>query len=291
MYEDLSVIPDICTSCGKCVRECGHHVPIKGKNHINPNNPKCSKCYHCYTVCPQNAIKLIQSAQAPDLQKDLLKSITYESLTNFLAYRRSIRRFQDKNVDDDIIEKLIDKARYIPSGGNSHSYEFTIMRNKTAKTQLKDELAKIYKMRSLILNDPMLRNIVKPFVNKKMRGFLKDKRYRERIKRLIKKIYHGVDPFFYDAPVVIIIHSKEQIPTPKEDCVLAGYNICLMAQVLGLGACYVTLAQNAINSSMKCKKILHLMPEDNVNAVIVVGYPAVQHQRIAPRPEKQIRWC
>lgn len=64
-----------------------------------------------------------------------------------------------------------------------------------------------------------------------------------------------------------------------------------MAQALGLGTCFVTPAQNAINSSKKCKEILNLTPQDNVNAVVILGYPAVHHQRIAPKPEKQIHSC
>jgi len=89
--------------------------------------------------------------------------------------------------------------------------------------------------------------------------------------------------------VVIIIHSREQIPTPKEDSILAGYNIILMAQSMGLGTCFVTLAQKAINSSNKCKKLLNLSPEDNINAVILLGYPLVNYLRPAPRFGKEIK--
>jgi hypothetical protein len=131
-----------------------------------------------------------------------------------------------------------------------------------------DELTKIYRLRSLILNNPFLRNAAKPFVNKQMRGFLKDKHYRFKMKSLVEKIKDGDDPFFHHAPAIIIIHSRAQIPTPKEDCVLAGYNICLTAQASGIGTCFVTLAQNAFNSSTRCKEILGLTLRDNINAVI-----------------------
>jgi nitroreductase/NAD-dependent dihydropyrimidine dehydrogenase PreA subunit len=291
MSINFSIDHKLCISCGKCVKECGRHVGINDSKHVDPDDPKCSSCLHCYTVCPQNAIKLkdVDDRIIPKLE--LLYSITDESLASFLAYRRSIRRFQSKDVDNSIVEKLIDRARFIPSGGNAHSYEFTVLKNDMIKMRLKDELTKIYKLRSRILNNPVLRTAAKLFVNKQMRGFLKDKNYGGRMKDLIERIYNGDDPFFYNAPIIIVIHSKEQIPTPKEDCVLAGYNICLMAQALGLGTCFVTLAQNAINSSKKCKEILNLSPQDNVNAVVILGYPAVHHQRIAPKPEKQIHWC
>lgn len=291
MNTSFYIDKSLCKSCGRCLRECGKHIQIQEDKHISPDNPRCIKCYHCYTICPENAIKLKNKVKMPTYNQELFKSITEDNLTNFLAYRRSIRSFQKREIDNSLIEKLIDRARYIPSGGNSHSYEFTVLKSGKVRSNIIDELTKIYKMRSYMLNNPVLRNIVKPFVNRKMRGFLKNKSYRERMKSLVKRIYTGDDPFFYYAPVVIIIHSSQQIPTPKEDCVLAGYNIALLAQTMGLGACFVTLAQNAINTSNRCKKIINLSSRDNVNAVVVVGYPSMRHERIAPKPEKRVHWC
>jgi nitroreductase/NAD-dependent dihydropyrimidine dehydrogenase PreA subunit len=291
MNNTISIDKSLCTSCGKCVRECGNHIQIQNGSHVDPANVKCSQCYHCYTVCPRNAIKLKQAGDSFVFDPHLFNTITEENLTHFLAYRRSIRSFQTRAVEDSIVTKLVDRARYIPSGGNSHSYEFTVLKSDAVKARIREELIRIYKARSLILNNTLLRNAAKPFVNKQMRGFLNSRTYGDRMKDLLQRIFKGEDPFFYHAPAILVLHSKEQIPTPKEDCVLAGYNICLVAQTLGLGTCYVTLAQNAFNSSKKCKEILGLTPEDNVNAVIILGYPAVQHERIAPKPQKEIHWC
>ncbi len=88
---------------------------------------------------------------------------------------------------------------------------------------------------------------------------------------------------FYAAPIVIVIHSRELIPTPREDSVLAGYALCLAAHALGLGSCLVSLAQSAVNSSGTCKRLIGLTRHDNVHAVILVGYPDVSFLRAAPR--------
>lgn len=76
------------------------------------------------------------------------------------------------------------------------------------------------------------------------------------------------------------------IPTPGEDSMLAAYNIVLMAQAMGLGSCFVSLARNAINASRKCRKILKLGSADRIHAVVVLGYPAVKFQRAIPRESK-----
>ncbi|KPJ65028.1 hypothetical protein AMJ44_11365 [candidate division WOR-1 bacterium DG_54_3] len=63
-----------------------------------------------------------------------------------------------------------------------------------------------------------------------------------------------------------------------------------MAQTLGLGSCFVSLAQNAINASRTCRKILNMSPADRIHAVVVLGYPAVQFHRAIPRESKTFQW-
>ena len=281
----------LCTSCGLCVKECVRHVKIPHQKHVNPDNPTCSKCYHCLTVCPNEAIKVKDTDTdiAPDYDEQMLTSINEENLKLLFSFRRSHRKYKEKMVDERILEKLVSAASYIPSGGNRHSYEFTVIKSEQVKKALKKELAAFYARKNTIINNALLRNIAALFTNASTRGFLKDPAYRNRMKDLFNRISTGEDPLFYGAPVIMIIHSKEEVPTPKEDSILAGYNITLMAQTLGLGTCFVTLAQKAINSSSKCKEILNLAKEDNINAVLLLGYPSVNYLKPAPRFKKDIK--
>lgn len=290
MKAEFTIDTAKCINCGKCASECADHVKIQGTNHVIPNNPRCGGCFHCYTICPRNAIKPVDIQSDTEYSEDLLLAMDTDLLKHFLACRRSIRRFEDRPVGEALVNRLIQCARYIPSGGNAHSYEFTVVPNGQTRQKLLAELRKIYEKRSVLLNNPIIRILARPFVDKQSRGFLKSREYGLRMKNLLARIQRGEDPFFYNAPVVIVIHSKAQIPTPKEDCILAGYNINLMAQTFGLGACFVTLAQNAFNTSNNCKELLGLSPADNVYAVVILGYPKVKHLRISPKPETTAHW-
>ena len=42
----------------------------------------------------------------------------------FIKKRRSIRKFKDKEVSNDLIEQLIDAARFAPSGMNTQPWSF-----------------------------------------------------------------------------------------------------------------------------------------------------------------------
>jgi len=50
--------------------------------------------------------------------------------------RRSIRAFKRENVSEEIVEKLIDAARWAPSAGNIQPWEFVIVREAKIKERL-----------------------------------------------------------------------------------------------------------------------------------------------------------
>ncbi|MEM2987192.1 MAG: nitroreductase family protein, partial [Nitrososphaerota archaeon] len=41
--------------------------------------------------------------------------------------RRSIRAFQEKEIPEEFIEKILDSARWAPSAGNTQPWEFIIV--------------------------------------------------------------------------------------------------------------------------------------------------------------------
>jgi nitroreductase len=252
---------------------------------------ECIRCFHCYAVCPHQAIGIggVKLDMLPDIHT--MRPAGESQLMHLLAHRRSIRSFKDQKVDKSIVEKLIRAAGYIPSGGNSHSYRFTVITEGDIKDRLYSELEKIYLKMRRLLKHKLLRFLFTLFADPQTRAFLQDSTYLTRVSFLLDQIGQGEDPIFYNAPLVIVIHSQKLIPTPKEDSVLAAYNIVLLAQTMGLGSCLVSLAQNAINASRRCKKILNINQTDKVHAVVVIGYPAVQFRRAVPKRPKPINWC
>ena len=51
---------------------------------------------------------------------------TYESILT----RRSTRKYLNKPVSKELLEKIIETGRYAPSGGNSQSNHFIVIQNK-----------------------------------------------------------------------------------------------------------------------------------------------------------------
>jgi nitroreductase len=219
--------------------------------------------------------------------------IAPEPLRAFLAGRRSTRSFEQRPIGREVIEELVETAAFIPSGGNRHAHAFTVISPGETRNRLMAELAKIYRRRSQLMNSGLLRVLASPFVGPVARQFLRDRVYGPQMKTLLRRLEAGEDPIFYGAPAAIVIHSRAPIPTPKEDCVIAGFTVCLAAEAMGLGACFVTLAQNAINASVRCRSILGLSPDDSVHAVVILGYPSPHLPRGEPRERspREIRYA
>jgi nitroreductase/NAD-dependent dihydropyrimidine dehydrogenase PreA subunit len=287
MSSRITVDRSKCISCGTCTEECHRHLPVDRRADMDADGVECIGCLHCYAVCPQGAIQVDGMTAAADERSRVLDE---SRLLSFLAFRRSVRRFTARHVPRDIVDKLITAACYIPSGGNSHAYRFTAITRGERRERLEEELRRIYTLRKKIFHSTLLRNAFALLSNRQTRAFLRDDIYLGRISFLLDQYARGEDPVFYHAPLVIVVHSDTLIPTPDEDGVLAAYNIVLMAQALGLSSCFVSLAQNAINTSRTCRRILDMNPADRIHAVVALGYPALQFHRAVPKEPKAAAW-
>jgi len=52
--------------------------------------------------------------------------------------RRSVRSFEDREVDDIILKKIVDHASRAPSGGNLQHWEFIVVKNKELIEKIAD---------------------------------------------------------------------------------------------------------------------------------------------------------
>ena len=52
----------------------------------------------------------------------------FEGFAQVVKSRRTIRRFTADPIPDDYIEKILDVARWAPSGANSQPWEFIVIK-------------------------------------------------------------------------------------------------------------------------------------------------------------------
>ena len=128
---------------------------------------------------------------------------TYDLIT----CRHSERKFTDKIVPKEFIDKIIDAGLSAPSGQNLQPWHFTVIQNKET-----------------------IRNMV-DICKKKFIEVGQDWR----------KVWAQKDDFnpFYNPNVIIVVSNKSLALNSNEDCCFALQNMTLMAQDLGLGSCII----------------------------------------------------
>jgi nitroreductase len=285
----LTVNATLCRACGACVQECVHHLAAPGSEHVDHTDPRCERCLHCYAVCPAGAIQL-SDKYASLAEADAWREVRPEAMESLLAFRRSTRCFQQRPVPRDLIARVVATGCHIPSGGSRHAYEFTVLTDPAVKQALLTELSRYYGRIRKLMAYPAFLKVAGLFFGPAERAFLSDPDYGQRMKELLDRFQAGDDPVFYSAPAAIVIHTPELIPTPQEDSILAGFAMVLMAQTLGLGTCFVSLAHKGLSASRYGKELVGISPQDHIHAVLLLGYPDVSYRRPVPKPEKVIHW-
>ncbi len=195
----------------------------------------------------------------------------YESFLELVKSRRSIRRFKPEPIPDEYVDKIIEAARWAPSGSNSQSWEFVVVK----KQELKDGIVRFFEEGSALA-------------------------YRMELTRAPERRHPafakppGGTPGFASAPVFIlvcgdlrtqnafplsVVLQRKQITFNSNQ---ANAILCmhLAATALGLGSQWVSTTAFAY---VQChiKELLGLPEELEIYDMMAVGYP---DQAPKPRP-------
>ncbi len=130
----IEINQETCNKCGICAAECPRRVislPDGGFPQIAAEaEAECNGCGHCVVVCPSGSLSHRDSPlkESPLINKGL--KITPEQVEQLLKGRRSARVFKNKPVPREIITRLIEDARYAPTGSNRQEMEWLVIDDK-----------------------------------------------------------------------------------------------------------------------------------------------------------------
>jgi nitroreductase len=60
----------------------------------------------------------------------------YDDLMDLFKNRRSLRKFKADPVPDEYVDKIIEAARFAPSGFNTQPWEFVVIKNRGLKNKI-----------------------------------------------------------------------------------------------------------------------------------------------------------
>ena len=119
---------DKCTLCGLCMSSCLAIQERNGKM-IMAKPELCLRCGHCAAVCPTNAVVGPAMEEKKLTDKARAAAPSEASLQFLLRSRRSIRRYKKKPISQKDMDKLLEAARYTPTGLNHQNFRYLVITN------------------------------------------------------------------------------------------------------------------------------------------------------------------
>jgi nitroreductase/NAD-dependent dihydropyrimidine dehydrogenase PreA subunit len=266
---------DKCTGCGQCIKDCfPRDIKLfEGKAKIN--NRTCMKCGHCIAICPVAAVS------TDDFDMETVKnynreefSVDADNLLNFIKYRRTVRQFKDKDVESEMLSKIIEAGRFTQTGSNKQDVSYIVV--KEGLQQLKTLAFESLKN----IGEDMLANLTP------------ETRSYARYAKMWLKMYEDFkndpiknDRLFFNAPSVVIVTADSAV-----NGALASTNMELMTNALGLGTFYSGFFVMASQKSKDIMDFLEIKEGKQMVTCMVIGYPNVKYSRTVPRKEADICW-
>jgi len=269
----IEVNRETCRQDGVCAAVCpaglidfqkgGYPKPVPEAEEI------CILCGHCVAACPTGSLthRLMSSEKCIPLQ-DRLK-LTHEQCEQFFKSRRSIRAFKKTPVKQKDIERLIDIARYAPTGHNSECVEWLVLAER-------DELQRLAGitidwMRWMIKETPELAK-------------------ERHLDLVLKRWEGGTDTILRDAPVVILAHAEKDIRLAATGCLIALSHLELAAAGMGMGCCWAGFFFEAATTFTPMMEALSFPDGHDCYGAMMVGYPKYSYHRIPLRKNPRITW-
>ena len=179
--------------------------------------------------------------------------------------RRSIRRFQERQIEPEQLETLLDAAIWAPSGSNSQSWLFTAVQNRETLLQLNE------------------------VVKEGFQNWVPDDNYPGKIRAKASSEKENYN-FYYHAPTLVVASNRPDYENAMADCALALENIFLAAQSIGLGTCYINQL-HWLRSDPGVREFLFQLGiprEHTICSAAAIGYIGAE-SAAPPRQEGTIR--
>jgi nitroreductase/NAD-dependent dihydropyrimidine dehydrogenase PreA subunit len=302
----MAVDKEKCTKCGLCLENC----PFRAWETDEDGFPRqkqeyeCFSCYNCMVPCATDAISIVEAyhvddgfyatdphplpAKMPLEPRDAEGNLDeWNAIERAVFQRRSVRNFKDQPVPETIIRRVLEAGRFAPSAGNCQPWKFIVVTNKALINQMNEATYGVFNMLyNTYKNDELVKNLV-PMYEADPRPGSWDPRV---VLGGFGAIARRELPVFLNAPVVILVAGDERAITgPELNVGICGQNMNLVANSLGIKACWVGFSV-AINMIPPLKEKLGIKDPWRIITSMVLGYPKFKQDGVVPREFRPITW-
>lgn len=254
-----------CVGCGLCAADCVA-LNIAVEDRKAQIRKECFQCGHCVAVCPMGAVSIPEydMEDVEEYSADTFE-LNAENFLHSIKFRRSIRKYKEEKVDQEVLEQLLQAGRYTATAKNNQDCCFVFVQKEMEQ------------LKSLMWE--YIENMEKQGKRNIPRDFLPFIAFNRRRKADPKDDY-----LFRNAPVVLFITSDW-----PQDAGMAAQNVENMAAALELGVLHNGFLARVADEDEKMKKWLGIEGK-TIKACLLLGYPARCYARTAPRKKANVIW-
>ncbi len=184
-----------------------------------------------------------------------------------ILHRRAIRRFDERQIEEELLQQILQAGLYAPSAGGKQGVIFAVCQDK----EVNERLGKIKRANS----NPHMAT-AKNYVSKEQPSIADD-----------PKLINA----FYDAPTVITMFAPKNFLFSVDDCAVAAENMMLAADSLGIGSCYIGQGWTAFADSYGQEILRKWEIRTDYYAVmqLLLGYPREDDKHPVAKPRRNDR--
>ena len=246
-------------------------------------------CGHCTAVCPNDAIRV------DGLDFDAFKTvnpleITEDSLLILMEQRRSVRRYKDKPVPRETLDRIIEASRRAPTGTGSQSTGILVIDKAESLEALSKLLHEGYQALDKALGNPIARFMIKRKVGNRLFHTLQDFVMPGMRWYLRWKIEGRGDEILRDCKALMLFHSPILEPMGEANCTISAFHAIFMAEILGIGTCFNDLVPPVCNRSPEIRRLLGLPKDREFYSSLTLGFPKYKFHKAVPKRLAEVRY-
>jgi nitroreductase/Pyruvate/2-oxoacid:ferredoxin oxidoreductase delta subunit len=281
-----------CTSCFLCTKICptGTLVAAGDGVRIEPETEfGCIGCLQCMAICPAKAVSVSGRAIEPGDVIDLppvAERADISQLNALMIARRSIRHFDEREVEHELLEKVLEAASTAPMGIPPSDVRVVVFAGRDKVHELAADNLELVRQSLPMLKkytSPLGRLFVGKAVADQMESFVIP------MARYLASVWEqGRDKLLYDAPAALYFHGTPWVD-PMDVGIAATYAM-LAAESLGLGTCLIgSLHPFMIHSKKLCQK--YGVPQNHKHGIVLIlGYPRYKFKHAIRRRFGEVRY-
>ncbi len=295
------------SSCQLCWENC----PVRAWELAEGEEPHlaedyaCISCYNCVVACPRSAISVVEpyrveegyfvtlphglESRRPAKPVDAEgKPDEWTALEKAVLNRRSVRNFKEKPVPEHLVRRVLEAGRFAPSAANCQPWKFVVVSDRALLNEMSEA---IWSALSLVAemygDDEVVKQLAAAAESAGQLPGSFDPRIAFGGMRSPGRL-HG--PVLHGAPVAILmLEDQRAVSAGGINIGICGQNMTLVANSLGLGACWVGFV-TVLSRLPGWMERLGIEAPWKLVTSLTLGYPKFKQEGMVPREYRPVTW-